>query len=215
MSVDLLLRTANSYRCSILKGVSTSSITVGVGCGMRKGCLFFTISTSGMKIMTVIPKKRWNVMEKIAQTLMDKGIITEVALWVALWDMGIQRKLLSGCGLRGSNGSETLATIISYKGRIGESITMNFNKAFLGGHLTHDPEVQFTTAGTAMCNFQIAVNDNYTNKDGELVEQVDFFRFTAFGNQAEFIGEFFHKGKQSSSSAVPSVMNGLTRRLAR
>ena len=72
---------------------------------------------------------------------------------------------------------------------------MNFNKAFLGGHLTHDPEVQFTTAGTAMCNFQIAVNDNYTNKDGELVENVDFFRFTAFGNQAEFIGEFFHKGK--------------------
>lgn len=72
---------------------------------------------------------------------------------------------------------------------------MNFNKCFLAGNFTHDPELQYTTGGTAYCSFQLGLNESWTNDDGERQERSDFLRFIAWGNAAEFIAKYFTKGR--------------------
>lgn len=70
---------------------------------------------------------------------------------------------------------------------------MNFNQALLGGRLTADCELRFTPKGTAVGEFQIAVNRRYKSGE-EWKEQVSFIPCTAFGKTAEAISEHFHKG---------------------
>jgi len=62
------------------------------------------------------------------------------------------------------------------------------------GNLTDDPEVTFTPAGAAVCNFRLAVTprvkDGDTWKDGE----TSFFRITAWRQLAEHVGDSLSKG---------------------
>ena len=70
---------------------------------------------------------------------------------------------------------------------------MAVNKSYQIGRLTADPEVRYTqgTNPTAIAKFSIAVDRKY-KREGE--PEADFFRWTAFGKQAEFIEKFFSKG---------------------
>lgn len=58
------------------------------------------------------------------------------------------------------------------------------------GHLTRDPELKHTAGDTAVCNFDIAVNDGW----GEH-EHVSYFACVAWGKTAENINKFFSRGK--------------------
>lgn len=71
----------------------------------------------------------------------------------------------------------------------------NLNRVLLMGNLTRDPEVKFTTKGTAIASFGIAINRTYKPEGGEKREEVTFVDLTAFGRTAEVIGEYFKKGK--------------------
>lgn len=68
------------------------------------------------------------------------------------------------------------------------------NKTNLIGRFTKDPEVRYSTSGTAVTRFTLAVNRKYT-KEGE-ERQADFISCVAFGKTAEFISKYFNKGKQ-------------------
>jgi single-strand DNA-binding protein len=68
---------------------------------------------------------------------------------------------------------------------------MSLNRATLVGRLTHDPEVRDTTTGTKVVNFQIAVDRRFKSQD----QDTDFFRIVAFGQTAEFVGNYLHKGR--------------------
>lgn len=57
--------------------------------------------------------------------------------------------------------------------------------------LTKDPEVKYTQDGKAVANFDGACNRK-PDKDGNQV--TDFFKFTAFGNTAEFVEKYAKKG---------------------
>ena len=71
----------------------------------------------------------------------------------------------------------------------------NFNKVILMGNLTRDPEVKYTTSGTARATFGMAVNRVSTDRQsGERKEEVCFVNVTAFGRIAEICGEYLHKG---------------------
>ena len=71
----------------------------------------------------------------------------------------------------------------------------NFNKVILLGNLTRDPEVKYTTSGTARATFGMAVNRVYTDRQsGEKKEEVCFVNVTAFGRTAEICGEYLQKG---------------------
>jgi single-strand DNA-binding protein len=68
------------------------------------------------------------------------------------------------------------------------------NKVILIGNLTRDPELRSTPGGTSVVNFGIAVNRRYTNRDGEKVEDVDFFNIVVWGKMGETCHTYIKKG---------------------
>jgi len=72
----------------------------------------------------------------------------------------------------------------------------SFNKVILLGNLTRDPEVRYTTGGTAVCDLTLAINYNYTDKrSNERKEEVSFIDVTLWGRTAEIAGEYLAKGR--------------------
>ncbi|HIE28668.1 TPA: single-stranded DNA-binding protein [Candidatus Poribacteria bacterium] len=72
----------------------------------------------------------------------------------------------------------------------------SLNKVILMGNLTRDPEVKYTTSGTARTTFGMAMNRVYTDpQSGERKEEVCFVDVTAFGRTAEICGEYLSKGR--------------------
>lgn len=74
----------------------------------------------------------------------------------------------------------------------------NLNKAQLIGRLTRDPEMRYTSTGTAICKFGLATNRFSKSSEGESKEQVDFHNVTCFDSQyrklAEMAAAYLHKG---------------------
>jgi single-strand DNA-binding protein len=71
----------------------------------------------------------------------------------------------------------------------------NFNKVFLIGNLTRDPELKYTPNGTAVAEFGMATNRSYTSASGEKKEEVCFVDVSVFGRRAEVINEYMAKGR--------------------
>src|SRR3984893_3069000 len=59
------------------------------------------------------------------------------------------------------------------------------NTVTVVGNLTRDPELRYTPTGQAVVKFGLAVNRLYTNRNGEKVEQTDFFTVHAWRALAE------------------------------
>ncbi len=71
------------------------------------------------------------------------------------------------------------------------------NKVILVGNLGADPEVRYTTGGSAVANFRIATSEEWRDKNsGEKQSRTEWHRVVAFGRLGEICGEFLHKGKQ-------------------
>ena len=70
----------------------------------------------------------------------------------------------------------------------------SFNKVYLLGNLTRDPESKTLPSGTALTSFGLAVNRTYRKADGEEVEETTFVDIDAFGRTAENILKYCKKG---------------------
>lgn len=68
------------------------------------------------------------------------------------------------------------------------------NNVVLAGNLTRKPELKHTPEGTAYANFGLAINENYRNKAGVIVEKVVFCDCTVWGKQAEAAAQYLDKG---------------------
>ena len=71
----------------------------------------------------------------------------------------------------------------------------SLNRVILIGNLTRDPELRFTPSGSPVAGFGLAVNRTYTNKQGEKVENVDFFNIVVWAKLAELCTEYLKKGR--------------------
>lgn len=75
-----------------------------------------------------------------------------------------------------------------------------YNKAFIIGNLTRDPELRYTSSGIAVTRFTVAVN-RFSGRKGEQAEEgktnqdVDFINVVAWRRLAEICGEFLKKGR--------------------
>ena len=58
---------------------------------------------------------------------------------------------------------------------------MTYHTVILVGNLGRDPEMRYTPAGQAVTNFSIAVNDDYTNNNGERVKRTIWVRVLRLG----------------------------------
>jgi single-strand DNA-binding protein len=73
---------------------------------------------------------------------------------------------------------------------------LGVNKVILVGNLGADPEVRYSSTGTAVANFRIATSENWTNKEGGKETRTDWHRVVAFGKLGEICAEYLSKGKQ-------------------
>ena len=71
----------------------------------------------------------------------------------------------------------------------------SYNKVVFLGNLTRDPELKFTQSGTAVGNFDIAVNSSHGSGDDKK-EEVMFIGVTVWGKQAENCSQYLKKGSQ-------------------
>jgi len=70
----------------------------------------------------------------------------------------------------------------------------NFNKVYLMGNLTRDPELRYTPKGTAAAKIAMAINRKF-QVDGEAREEVTFVDIEVWGKQAETIAQHCKKGR--------------------
>jgi len=71
----------------------------------------------------------------------------------------------------------------------------NFNKVYLIGNLTRDPELRVTPKGTAICQFGLAVNRQFKDESGSVRDETTFVDIEAWGRQGETISKFCTKGR--------------------
>lgn len=66
------------------------------------------------------------------------------------------------------------------------------NTIILNGRLTRDVEMSYMQDGKAVAKFTVAVNRAYKDANGD--RQADFHNCVIFGNRAEAVANYFHKG---------------------
>ena len=72
----------------------------------------------------------------------------------------------------------------------------SFNRVVLMGNLTRDPEVRYTTGGTAVTDVSLAINRYRTDKNtNQRIEETTFVEVTLWGRTAEIAGEYLSKGR--------------------
>lgn len=70
------------------------------------------------------------------------------------------------------------------------------NKVILVGNLGKDPEVQYTTGGTAVAKFSVATTGGYKDKEGNWQETVEWHNVIAWARLAEICSEYLNKGSK-------------------
>ncbi len=70
-----------------------------------------------------------------------------------------------------------------------------FNKVILMGNLTRDPQLRYLPNNTAVCDFGMAVNRRWRDRDGNQHDEVCYVDLAAFGRQAEVINQYMSKGR--------------------
>jgi single-strand DNA-binding protein len=71
----------------------------------------------------------------------------------------------------------------------------SYNKVFLMGNLTRDPQMKYLPSQMPVCDFGLATNRRFKTQAGEDREEVCFIDCTAFGKPAEVIHQWCTKGK--------------------
>lgn len=71
------------------------------------------------------------------------------------------------------------------------------NKIVIMGRLTRDPELRQTGSGTDVASFTLAVDRDYSGRDGG-EKQTDFIDVVAWRHTAEFVSKYFAKGDMAA-----------------
>ncbi len=68
------------------------------------------------------------------------------------------------------------------------------NKVQLMGHLGQEPIVKTFEGGSCMATFTLATNESYTNSVGTRIDNTQWHRLVAWGDQALRVSDQLHKG---------------------
>ena len=72
------------------------------------------------------------------------------------------------------------------------------NHITIMGRMTRDPELRRTASGVAVASFTLAVDRDFSPKEGE--KETDFIDCVAWRNTAEFVFKYFSKGRMAVAS---------------
>jgi len=70
------------------------------------------------------------------------------------------------------------------------------NRATLIGRLGTDPELKYTPAGNAVCNFSLATTKVWNDKKGQRQEKTEWHRIVVWSKLAETCNQYLRKGRQ-------------------
>jgi single-strand DNA-binding protein len=70
----------------------------------------------------------------------------------------------------------------------------NLNSILIEGNLVRDPELSYTSKGTAVCKFSVACNRQWKQDDG-VQKEVSYFDVSTWTRLAEVCGEYLKKGR--------------------
>lgn len=73
---------------------------------------------------------------------------------------------------------------------------VSFNKVFLVGNLTRDPELRYTPQGTAVTTLRIAANTPFKDKSGQMQKETCFINVVVWAQMAEVCNQYLQKGRQ-------------------
>ena len=68
------------------------------------------------------------------------------------------------------------------------------NKVQLIGNLGKDPEIRFTPEGKQVATFSMAVNRTFKNKEGESIDDTQWFNIEAWTGLAKVVEDHLKKG---------------------
>lgn len=71
---------------------------------------------------------------------------------------------------------------------------MYLNKAMIIGNLTRDPELKSLPSGIKVCNFSVATNRVWYDKEKGKQESTDYHNVVVFGRTAETVAQYMKKG---------------------
>lgn len=72
---------------------------------------------------------------------------------------------------------------------------MNYNKVVLVGNLVSDPEMRNTPSGQSVCNFRMATNRIWTDREsGEKKKKTEYHNIVAWRRLAEITSQYLNKG---------------------
>ena len=71
------------------------------------------------------------------------------------------------------------------------------NKVILIGNLGNDPDVRYTSGGSAVANVNVATSETWRDKEtGDQQERTEWHRIVFFGRLAEIVSEYLRKGSK-------------------
>jgi single-strand DNA-binding protein len=68
------------------------------------------------------------------------------------------------------------------------------NLCILIGHVGETPKIKNLSSGDCVANFSLATSENYTNKQGEKIETVEWHNIVCWRKLAEIVEKYVHKG---------------------
>lgn len=71
----------------------------------------------------------------------------------------------------------------------------SFNRVILMGNLTRDPQLKYLPSNTPVCEFGMAINHRWKDKEGNQREDVCFVDLACFGRGGEIINQYMAKGR--------------------
>lgn len=74
---------------------------------------------------------------------------------------------------------------------------MSWHQTIVVGNLGQDPQFNYLPSGSAVCNFSLAVNESWTDRQSnERREKTTWYRVAVYGRQAETVNQYLRKGSQ-------------------
>lgn len=73
---------------------------------------------------------------------------------------------------------------------------VSFNRVFLIGNLTKDPELRYTPQGTPVTTLRIASNTTFKDRTGQLQKEACFINVVVWAQMAEVCNQYLQKGRQ-------------------
>ena len=69
-------------------------------------------------------------------------------------------------------------------------------KVMVIGYLGNDPDFRIAQSNTAIATFSVATTERWKDNSGQPKEHTEWFHVKVFGNRAETVNQYLHKGSR-------------------